>query len=268
MNGLRSSLNGMVEDNARDFAFAHHPGGKDFFVMKKTTYCKSIPSISYTTAMSELVRLIGIYRRSTGKAADRAYDDAIVQARHAAHANAYSRLRGAGVPDAAAKSEDIAQTVVLKMLSGLLAGKLRVAAIRVSPANISGLFGRVIRWRIMDAMRSELRGPRFVSSLAQGAEEDKLIDLIESFEAPCLMPSETMATLESLRSRLEPEQAAWDSSKHAAKVRARAHVSDWSPVGEVLGRFDESDRPHKKILPIRTRQRSLKEARDSLRPCL
>lgn len=231
-------------------------------------YNRSIPSVSYSAAMSELVRLIGIYRRSTGKAADRAYDDAIVQARHAAHANAYWRLHGAGVPDAAAKSEDIAQTVVLKMLSGLLAGKLRVAASRVSPAQISGLFGKVIRWRILDAMRSELSGLRFVSSMVHGDEDDKLIDLIESFEAPGLMPSEMMGALENLRSRLDPKQAAWDSSKHAAKVRAHAHVSDWSPVGEVLGKFDESDRPDKKILPARTRQRSLRDAKNALGLCL
>jgi hypothetical protein len=236
--------------------------------MKKATYCKSIPSVSYSAAMSELVRLIGIYRRSTGKAAERAYDDAIVQARHAAHANAYWRLHGVGVPDAAGKSEDIAQTVVLKMLSGLLAGKLRVAASRVPTAKISGLFGKVIRWRIIDAMRSELRGPRFVPSVAQGDEDGKLIDLIESYAAPGPMPSETVAALESYRSRLEPKQAAWDSSKHAAKVRVRARVRKWSPVGEALGRFDESDRPDVRILTKRTRQRWVKDANDALGPDL
>lgn len=232
-------------------------------------YNKSIPSVSYTAAMKELVRLIGIYRRSTGKVADRAYDDAIVQARHAAHANAYSRLRSAGVPDAAGKSEDIAQTVVLKLLSGMLAGKLRLAACRcVSSASISGLFGKVIRWRILDAMRSELRGPRFASSVIHWDEDAKLIDLIDSYEAPGPLPSQIVATLDSVRSILETSHSTWDSSKHAVKVKACAHVKEWSPMGEVLGKFDQSDRPSEEILPKRTRQRLLKQTRDALGPCL
>jgi hypothetical protein len=251
--------------------FRSPPRHKCSFVMKEK-YNKSTPSVSYNTAMNLLAGKLAIHSRSTGKNADRAFNDALMHARDAAHASAFRKLASACSFDKALQeAEDIAQSVAVRLFDGKVRARLisRLPDLTTEACR-KRYFGKVICYAINGVMRSNLRGPRFISIDSHDGIEAgwKLAEFADEIAATSPMPSELVEKLDGFKHALKPVVADWNASKAAAKVQSRAKVKDWSPVGELLGRFDASDRPDPKILTKRTRQRRQNEVKAAIEPCL
>jgi len=230
----------------------------------KENYNYSTPSVSYTTAMDLLAGKLAIHARSTGKNADRALNDALVHARDAAHASAYSRLLSACGRDAALNhSEDIAQTVAVRLFDG----KVRARIISNLPKLKSAedrkrWFGKVIAFTSFSAMRSGMRGPKFISldDRDERSPGRSISDFVDMLSAPqSLLPDQALSMLETIEGMLGDLNAHWQSTKSATSV------TDWSPADEIIGKADETDRPDEERLSKRTRQRRQQEAEDIAR---
>lgn len=220
----------------------------------KEKYNRSTPSVSYTTAMDLLARKLAIHSRASGKHADRALDEALVHARDAAHAGAYSRLLATSGRDTALNhSEDIAQSVAVHLFDGRVRARILSNLPKLKSAeDRKRWFGKVIANRCNEAMGKGMRGPRFVSI---DASDRTIADYIDSISAPqSLLPDQVVARLENIKGMLAEQERHWRSSKSAKAV------TDWSPADEIIGKADEGDRPSEEVLSKRTRQRRQQEA--------
>ncbi len=235
------------------------------------TYNKSVPSVSYTTAMNLLAGKLAIHSRSTGKNATRAFDDALVHARDAAHATVFNKLAAlCSYGKALQEAEDVAQTVAVKLFDGAVKARLLGYLPGLTTASRRrSFFGKVIKCAIIDVSRKNLREPKFVpleTRVGKDAEW-KFIDYIDKLAAKGLMPDELTAMFDGLAPRLEEGEAHWKSSQAADNVNA-VMANNWSPVKEALGLCDKTDRPDEQVLPDTSRRRanthSLTAAREYL----
>lgn len=221
--------------------------------------------------MDLLARKLDIHSRAIGKNAERAFDDALVHARDAAHASIYNKLLAlCGSGKALQEAEDIAQSVAVRLFDGKVRARLigRLPSL-TTPSARKRFFGKVIGFSIHDVTRKNLRGPKFIPIETREGEEAewKLMDYIDKIAAQGLMPNELAEIFDGLATRLDEGEDHWVSSKAAAKVKADCG-KNWSPVKEVIGLCDETDRPNEKVLPETSRRRvstqSLTGAREYL----
>ena len=225
----------------------------------KESYNKSVPSVSYNTAMDMLARKLEIHSGASGKDAIRAFDEALVHARDAAHASVYSKLLATcGRSTALQVSEDIAQSVAVRLFDGRVRARIASNLPKLKTAgDRRRWFGKVIYFTSCTAMRDGMRGPRFVS-LDERDENGawKLADFVDAISHSTLLPSQSVATREALEGMLAELAAKWQSTKSSRKV------AGWSPADEIIGLADVSDRPSKEVIAKRTRERRQEEAGD------
>jgi hypothetical protein len=244
---------------AVDFAFAHRRCSNVSFVMKEI-YNKSVPSVSYSTAMDLLAGKLAIHSRSTGKNAARAFDDALVHARDAAHATVFNKLAASCSYDKALQdAEDIAQSVALRLFDCRVRARIVSNLPRLKTANDRKCwFGKVIAYTTCSAMREAMRGPKCVSIDVRDetTRKWKVADYIDVMSASYLQPGDKIAMWESVKGMLEELRDKWQSTKTSLQVK------DWSPECEIIGMADLGDRPKEDVLSKRTRERRQEEAGD------
>lgn len=184
-------------------------------------------------------------------------DEAIVHGRDAALARARRRLSLAGVGVAANHAEDLAQDVALGHATGIkkVADYLRNfpdARLRRRKLATANSF------LVATAIRNSLRGPRLVHMEQDGDFESIISTTPSVWSVTTSAPDEVVGKLERLGAAIDASERIWKNSKAGRKA------GGWSPFPEITGHANKSDRPCVKVLPKRSCQRAVEQAKKAV----